>query len=131
VSSRGEETISRLLAGLRDSDSVRPLLHPDVVYVNPPEAIEPGIRRGPDEVVAAMRAITSAVDIESAEFTRAADSGDRSAVALTLKGEGQASGATFEASFGLLLTFDGDQLIRYQWWPDPVQPFAELDAAGQ
>lgn len=40
----------------RDPEWLFELATPDIEYVNPPDAVEPGVRRGPAAVVAAMRA---------------------------------------------------------------------------
>ena len=54
---RREETIRRLLEAWneRDDDGVLALAAPDPVYVNPPEAVEPGTRRGRDELIEVFR----------------------------------------------------------------------------
>jgi ketosteroid isomerase-like protein len=53
------ELVRRLYeTGLIDQDPagwLPELATPDIEYVNPPDAVEPGTRRGPDNVVAAMR----------------------------------------------------------------------------
>jgi ketosteroid isomerase-like protein len=53
------ELVRQLYAsGLFDQDPagwLPELATPDIEYVNPPDAVEPGVRRGPDDVVTAMR----------------------------------------------------------------------------
>jgi ketosteroid isomerase-like protein len=39
----------------RDVDRILELATPDIQYVNPPYAVEPGVRNGPDAVARAMR----------------------------------------------------------------------------
>jgi hypothetical protein len=39
----------------RDPEWLLDLATPDIEYVNPPNAVEPGVRRGPAAVVRAMR----------------------------------------------------------------------------
>lgn len=39
----------------QDAESILALIHPEAEYVNAPSAVEPGIRRGRDELVAVMR----------------------------------------------------------------------------
>src|SRR4029079_13228746 len=58
MSQENVEAIRRIYdEGLIDLDHelLLDLATPDIEYVNPPNAVEPGVRRGPAEVVRAMR----------------------------------------------------------------------------
>ena len=59
MSQENVELVQRLYeTGLFDQDPAEwlpELATPDIEYVNPPDAVEPGVRRGPANVVAAMR----------------------------------------------------------------------------
>ena len=59
MSRENVELVRRLYeAGLIDQDPAEwlpELASPDIEYVNPPHAVEPGVRRGPEAVVRAMR----------------------------------------------------------------------------
>jgi ketosteroid isomerase-like protein len=59
VSPENVELVRRLYeTGRFDTDPAEwlpELATEDIEYVNPPYAVEPGVRRGPEEVVAAMR----------------------------------------------------------------------------
>lgn len=52
------ELVERLFSAWndRDAEALRELAHPDVEYVNPPDAVEPGTRRGVDAFIAVARA---------------------------------------------------------------------------
>jgi ketosteroid isomerase-like protein len=54
---RREESVRRLLEAWneRDEDGILALTTPDPVYVNPPNAVEPGTRRGRDELIEVFR----------------------------------------------------------------------------
>jgi hypothetical protein len=59
MSQQNVELVRRIYEdGLLDRDPER-VVHefatPDIEYVNPPEAVEPGTRRGPAEVVEALQ----------------------------------------------------------------------------
>jgi ketosteroid isomerase-like protein len=132
---RGEQTIVELFEAVRDGDleAARAILHPDAVYVNAPEALEPGERQGREAFIAAVRLLMSTVELTSggSRIDRAVDAGSQSAFAVTLTGAGQSSQAAFTQSFGVLMRFEGEQLIRYEWFQDPEAPFAGLGVPGR
>ena len=51
----------------RDPDRLLALVRPDVEYVNPPEAIDPGVRRGIAEVALAFRGTPPSFSSSSAD----------------------------------------------------------------
>src|SRR5689334_4451419 len=59
------------------------LATPDIEYVNPSYAIEPGVRRGPVEVVRAMRAFAEFWDSSRHELHELFDCGDVVVAAVT------------------------------------------------
>ena len=66
-------------AGLIDQDPAEwlpELAAPDIEYVNPPDAVEPGIRRGPENVVAAMRGFSEVWRDSRHELHELFDGGD-------------------------------------------------------
>ncbi len=65
--------------GLIDQDPEKWLLElapPDIEYVNPQYAVEPGVRRGPVEVVQAMRAFAEVWERSWHELHELFDCGD-------------------------------------------------------
>ena len=65
--------------GLIDQDPEKWLLElatPEVEYVNPPYAVEPGVRRGPDAVVRAMRGFAEVWENSRHELHELFDGGD-------------------------------------------------------
>lgn len=57
MSQEKEETIRGVVAAWnrQDVEGVLSVLHPEAEYVNAPAAVEPGTRRGHDEIAAVMR----------------------------------------------------------------------------
>jgi uncharacterized protein len=103
------------------------LMHPDIEYVNPHGAIEPGTRRG-------VLAFASAVEklLESWEFWRAEveefrTAGDQVAVVVRYRARGRGSGADMEGRESALWTLRDGRVIRYQWFHEPTEA---LEAAG-
>ncbi len=60
----------------QDIDGILALIHPDGEYVNAPAAVEPGTRRGHDEIVAVMRKQWDILSGASQEIDRFHDRGE-------------------------------------------------------
>jgi ketosteroid isomerase-like protein len=80
MSQENVEVVRRIYdEGLIDRDPEKWLLElatPDIEYVNPPYAVEPGVRRGPVEVVRAMRAFAEVWENSRHELHDLFDCGD-------------------------------------------------------
>ena len=79
MSEENVEIVRRIYdAGLidRDPEWLIELATPDIEYVNPPYAVEPGVRRGPAEVVRAMRAFREVWERSRHELHELFDCGD-------------------------------------------------------
>ena len=67
----------------RDPEWLLDLATPDIEYVNPPNAAEPGVRRGPAEVVRAMRGFAQPWRDSRHELHELFDCGDAVVAAVT------------------------------------------------
>ncbi len=109
------------------SPSQSSLLHPDIEWVNPPYALEPGTRRGID----AFTSITDELDHRFEDFRmeveRLIDVGDRVAVIATMRGRGTGSGVEVENRHGSVWTVRDGKAVRFQWFQEPEEA---LEAAG-
>jgi ketosteroid isomerase-like protein len=80
MSQENVEIVRRIYdEGLIDRDPEKWLLElatADIEYVNPPYAVEPGVRRGPGEVVRAMRAFAEVWENSRHELHELFDCGD-------------------------------------------------------
>jgi len=80
MSQENVEIVRRIYdEGLIDRDPEKWLLElatPDVEYVNPPYAVEPGVRRGPIAVVRAMRSFAEVWENSRHELHELFDCGD-------------------------------------------------------
>jgi ketosteroid isomerase-like protein len=130
---RAETTFRRISEAQSEGrfDDVLSMTTDDVVYVSPAEAVEPGERSGRDAIVAVLELMQSMVRFEVLSVDRAEDRGPLGAVAASMTAAGVASGDVAQQRFGVLLTFEGELVSRYEWWPDPERPFAELAARGR
>jgi ketosteroid isomerase-like protein len=115
--------------GLLDQDSERllKLATPEVEYVNPPEAVEPGIRRGPTEFVKAIRNYCEHFDATRNELVELFDGGD--VVVASVRFRTRSRGSQSEIVHGEAHTWtlrDG-KIARFEWSRDLG---GTLEAAG-
>jgi ketosteroid isomerase-like protein len=97
--------------------------HPDIEYVNPPGAIEPGTRRG---LVAFSRAVESVFegwDAWQMEAERLEGFGDQVAVVVRYRARGRASGVEVEGRESARWTVRDGKVVRYEWFHEPSDAF--------
>jgi uncharacterized protein len=103
------------------------LLHPDIEWVNPRDALEPGTRTG----IEAFTAITEELDDTIRDFRmeveRCVDAGDRVVVIATMRGQGSTSGVAIQRRHGSVWTIRDGKAIRFQWFHEPDEA---LEAVG-
>jgi len=125
------ETVRRIYEdGLIDRDPEEWLLElaaPDIEYVNPSYAVEPGVRRGPVEVVRAMRGFAEVWQHSRHELHELFDCGDSvvAAVSWYTRSRGSESELVQEEvhTWGLRK----GRITRFEWGKDLG---AALQAAG-
>ena len=103
-------------------------LDPDVEYVNPAGAIEPGTRRGLDAFREANEKVLESWAhwrMEPEEFRAVGD--DRVAVVVAYRARGRASGVEVEGRESALWTLSEGRVVRYEWFHGPQDA---LDAVG-
>jgi ketosteroid isomerase-like protein len=92
------------------------LLDPEVEWVNPPEAVEPGTRKGLDAFRTAAESVADTFEGASVDIEEFFDAGDRIVVVATLRGRGRGSGADVERRQGYVWTLRDGKAIRFQWF---------------
>jgi ketosteroid isomerase-like protein len=117
VTDQDIETVEALLAAFRrgDVEAMLDLIHPDGEWVNPDYAIEPGTRRGREEIRRAIERIFEffeAVEVESMERTP----DGRILVVSRVRSRGMGGGPGIEALTGTLYTIRDGLLVRYEWF---------------
>jgi ketosteroid isomerase-like protein len=103
------------------------LMDPDIEYVNPSEAVEPGVRHGRDafsEAVAKVFEGWETWKMEPEEFTAV---GDQVAVAVRYCARGRGSGVQVDGRESALWTIRDGKATRYEWFHGPADAF---QAAG-
>jgi uncharacterized protein len=107
------------------------LLDPEVEYVNPAGAIEPGTRRGLHEFIAATEKLSegwASWKMEPEQFT---DAGDKVAVVMSYRARARRSGIEVEGRESALLTLAGGRIVRYEWFHEPSDALLAAGLAHQ
>jgi ketosteroid isomerase-like protein len=130
MSQENVEIVRRIYEqGLLDGDPERllELATPDVEYINPPEAVEPGTRRGTAEVTQALRNFTKSFDSSRNELHQLFDGGDSvvASVRFYTRSRGSRSEVVQEEVHSWTLR-DG-KVARFEWGRHLG---AALEAAG-
>lgn len=99
-------------------EQVLALAAPDIEYVNPPEAVDPGVRRGTAEVARAFQNLSESFDAYRHELHELFDAGD-SVVAwvsfCTRSGGSETEVVQEEAH---TWTLRGGRVVRFEWGRD-------------
>jgi ketosteroid isomerase-like protein len=116
--------------GLLDRDPervVREFAISDIEYVNPPEAVEPGIRRGSAEVVQALRNSSELFDSARHDLHELFDGGDAVVAAVSFRTRSRRSGIELVQQEAHTWTLRDGRIMRFEWGRDLR---AALEAAG-
>ena len=103
------------------------LMDPEIEYVNPARAVEPGTRRGPTEFSRAVEKVFEGWEtwqMEPEEFTAV---GDQVAVVVRYRARGRGSGVEVAGRESALWTLRDGKVSRYAWFHEPAEA---LEAAG-
>ncbi len=104
------------------------LMDPEIEYVNPGGAVEPGIRRGLAEFSRAVENVFAGWDTWTIEPTQLRAAGeDQVAVVAHYRYRIQGSGADLETRMSHLWTLRDGKVVRFAWFHEPADA---LEAAG-
>ena len=109
------------------ADEARELLDPDIEWVNPPDAVEPGTRRGIDDFTVALAMVSDTFHRPKLEIEDVLDTGEHVVVIGVLRGQGHSSGISVERRQGYVWTIRDGKAVRFAWFNDPAPA---LEAAG-
>lgn len=115
--------------GLIDQDPqwLLELATSDIEYVNPPNAVEPGVRRGPAEVVRAMRGFAEVWDESRHELHELFDCGDAVVAAVTWHTLNRRSERELIQEEAHTWTLREGRIARFEWGLDLAKA---LEVAG-
>jgi uncharacterized protein len=103
------------------------LLHPDIEWVNPGDALEPGTRTGIEAFTSITEGLDDTIGDLRMDVERVIDAGERVVVIATMRGHGNASGVEIERRHGSVWTIHDGKAVRFQWFYEPDEA---LQAAG-
>ena len=98
-----------------------------IEWRNPDDAIEPGTRQGRASFAEALASLFAEFSFQRFEILGSAGLGDAVAARVRVVATGRSSGAPFEAVFGHVFRFDGEQVVAFEWARDAD---AALEAVG-
>ncbi len=131
MSGENVEIVRRIYdEGLIDRDPEQWLLElatPDIEYVNPPYAVEPGVRCGPAEVAQAMRRFAEPWENSRHELRQLYDCGEIVVAAVSWHIRGRASERELVNQEAHTWTLHGGRIARFEWGQDVAKA---LEAAG-
>ena len=104
--------------------SARSLIDEQVEYVNPPDAVEPGVRIG-RRAFAEIRSSYDDVKVEPQEYIDAEP--DDVVVIAKVTGRGRGSGVEIDWRHGYIWTVRDGKAVRFRWFNRPEEALA---AAG-
>jgi ketosteroid isomerase-like protein len=123
VSEENVDVVRRIYAAWSNGEFAHEFIDPDAEYVNPPDAVEPGTRRGHEAFAGVLEAYED-VRIEPEEFI---DAGDDVVVVTRLTGRGRGSGVDINWRYACIWTIARGRGVRFRWFNKPEEA---LEAAG-
>jgi len=124
VSEQNVDVVRRIYDAWRLEESARDLIAPDVEYVNPTYAVEPGTRRGRKSFAIVRDTYTEF----QLEIDRIIDAGDEDVVVLArYTGVGRTSGVQVTGEQGYVWTIRDGVAVRFRWFQSHGEA---LEAAG-
>jgi ketosteroid isomerase-like protein len=124
------EVVRSILEAWEQRRSPGGLLDERVEWVNAPEAVEPGTRRGKRAFEAAAASVVESFQDIRLQIDEIRPAGDQVLVLGTMVVRGRDSGAELRQPLGQLWTVRGGRAVRFEWFADPSQARAALGAAA-
>ena len=111
----------------RDTAATRELMDPEIEWVNPGEAVEPGTRSGFDQYQDALRRVREVFEQAEIAVDEVVEAGDRVAARVRMRVHLEAGGMDTEVGQSHLWTFRGGRAVRFEWFTDAERAFTELE----
>ena len=117
MSAGNKQRLERVLEELFAGRALGPeLLAEDAEWVNPPDAVEGGTRRGFDAFNDAIANVFAAWDDVHFDADRVIENGDVVVALGALRGHIRGPGMAVEATHGQVWTFRDGRVVRMQWF---------------
>jgi len=108
-------------------EALLPLFAEDCEYVNPPNAVEPGVRRGHVGLLAAIASLDAAFEKYEHEPGELVDLGNRVLAWTTFQASAATGGLDYEQAEAQIWTLRDGLITRFEWFHDRAEA---LEAAG-
>lgn len=99
----------------------------DIEFVNPPDAVEAGVRSGKQEVSRAWSSLAEGFEWMRHELIECRSGGNSVVAWVCFRARSRGSNAVFEHHEAHTWTFRGSEIVRFEWGRDHA---AALEAAG-
>ncbi len=104
------------------------LIDPEVEYINPVGAVEPGTRQGISAFQRAVEAVLEGWETWQMEPEQFIAMGDQVAVVVRYRARGRTSGIELEGGESARLTLRDRKVVRYEWFHDPGDALRAADS---
>ncbi len=108
-------------------DVVPALMDPDIEYVNPPYAVEPGTRQGYEGFAIAAQNIRNVYPTRRFEPLEYWDAQDQVAVRVRVVARGVGSSVEIDVERGYVFEIRDGKVTRFAWFNEPLEA---LEAVG-
>lgn len=105
-------------------------MHPDIKWVNPSDAVEPGTRHGPDSFEAAQSAVVSVYSSVGIEVESQVEVDDTMRLIVEMIYRGRGSGIEVRQRMGFVFTIRDSRVTRFEWSNDPEALLERFESQG-
>ncbi|MEX2196492.1 MAG: hypothetical protein WD844_14500 [Thermoleophilaceae bacterium] len=123
-----EAVVRGIYASWHEGRSARDWIAEELEYVNPPDAVEPGTRRGRATLRVPFEAYEQ-FDVTPEEYLEAG--ADRILVLATVRVRARRSGVEDTTRQGYLWTVRDGRAIRFEWFREPAQALRAVGISGR
>jgi ketosteroid isomerase-like protein len=123
MSQENVELVRRIHERLDDQNWTSDLIADDIEYVNPPYAVEPGVRYGRES----FKIVRETYEDFRFEVDRFVDGGDVVVALGRYSASGRASGVSVTGDHGYVWTVRDGRAVRFEWFQSHREA---LEAAG-
>jgi len=115
----------------RDVDGLLALLHEDVEWVNAPDAVEPGIRRGHDGFRTAVESVWTTFGDFTYALGTVEEAGARVLVQANLRAAGRAGRTEVREQRHHVWTVRAGRIARFEWFNSRAEALAAVGLEGE